>query len=282
MAKLMLEDFRPAHASWLRYFSAVIAYLLFAFARRRPWRESFCVPRAASDWGWLAALGLSPFCVSTLLTMTGLAGSRATDGALIIAMEPLVTLLVAWAVLSERPRGHHALSLAIALLGFCLLSGLSPARVMGGLDPHLAGNLLILIGLIGEGGYSVFSRKLLTRYDALPLFGSALVIGFLGLSAVTIPIEGLAPLSHLTWRSGLGSLYIGFLGTTATYLFWMIALTRASIASLVPSLFVQPVAGAIWGALFLDERLSALQFFGGALILLAISIPVIRERDQSA
>ena len=62
----------------------------------------------------------------------------------------------------------------------------------------------------------------------------------------------------------------GSSGTAVGYLVWMMALSRAPVASIVLTLFIQPVLGPIWGAIFLGERLSFSQALGSAWILLAV------------
>jgi drug/metabolite transporter (DMT)-like permease len=73
----------------------------------------------------------------------------------------------------------------------------------------------------------------------------------------------------MTLKSALALLWLGPLGTTAAYLFWIYVLARASVSSMTLTLFVQPVMGAFFGYLFLKEQLTALQLSGGALILAA-------------
>lgn len=280
MSKLILEDFAPPQAALLRYASALIAFAIFTAIAARgasPGASSAGFanpkgPQARSSWLLLATMGLLAFSVSPLLQMTGLQSSRAVDNALIVAMEPLITITVAWLVLRDRVGSSLIIAFVVALAGFALLAGLTPARVAHGFDPRLIGNLWILASLIGEASYSSLARLLLKRHRPIGIFGTSLAIGVLVLTVACLATSTLPSPSSFTLRSALGVLWVGPIGTSLTYLFWMFALTEASVAALALTLFVQPVCGAVWGSWFLGEPLAAAQVLGGVMILSAVLI----------
>ncbi len=274
MGKWALESFTPTQAAWLRYSSAWLAFLLLrplvARLLRDPRREPHWVSPALPDRWRIVGLGLLPFCLSPLLQLTGLSLSRATDNAVIVAMEPLLTASLGWWILHERLRGVDFLGLALALTGFFLLST-SAVSFSASL-----GNAIMLISLFGEASYSVLGRDLVRRYRVLPLFGTSLGLGVLGLTVALGVSVWLAPPASLavpSMRSVFGILWLGPLGTAAVYLLWMKVLTRIDVSKAAPTLFIQPVMGVVWGVLFLGERLSPLQGLGACVILLGILLP---------
>jgi drug/metabolite transporter (DMT)-like permease len=281
MGKLVLTDFPPAQGAWLRYASALAAYLLAILVW--PWiasrsagfppsrRTVFLLRAPARDWAWLVLMGFMTFCFSPLLQMTGLSESRATDNSLIVAMEPLLSVLLAWILLKEKLHLFHLGAFVVALTGFFLLAGVSWDQLVKGFDPHLLGNLLLLLSLMGEAAFSVLGRKLVGRRLSPPaLFGATLATGVLLLSVIALPGWGWPDVHHLSWRSALGLLWLGPLGTTFSYFLWMLALVRAPVASVAITLFIQPLMGAAWGYLFLGDRMSGYQLLGAALILAAV------------
>ncbi|MFA6030527.1 MAG: DMT family transporter [Elusimicrobiota bacterium] len=284
MAKFVMKSVSPAHAVWLRYASALAAYalavpLLRAFyGGRRFAGPMFVRGGSGPDRAWILALGLLTFVLSPLLQMSGLSVSRAVDGALVVAMEPLIAVLFA-AVLLREPLGpRHLLGFALALTGFSLLSGLTPQRMLTGFDAHAFGNLLLLLSLAGEGAYSAVGRKLVSRHPPGALFASALLIGVLVLTAVIFLRSGPPPFSALGTSGVLAVLWLGPLGTAFGYLYWMAALREAPVASVALTLFIQPVMGTVWGRIFLDERLTLVQGAGALLILLSLASEVLFDR----
>ena len=89
-------------------------------------------------------------------------------------------------------------------------------------------------------------------------------------------------LSALGWKSILALMWLGPLGTALSYLFWMLVMRRAPVASLALTLFVQPVFGSVWGYVFLGERLSQVQAAGAVLIIGAMLAQTLVERMQPA
>ncbi len=278
MAKLLMRDLEGIHVSWLRSTSALLAFGLALLFGRSGLGRGFLRPASARDAAWVVARGFFSFCFAPGLALVGLESSRAVDNALIIAIEPLVTVLMAWVFLGEGLRLYHWVSFAVALQGFSWLSGLTWDRVRGSWDAHLVGNLLMLLSLAGEAVYSVFARKLLGRYRPLQIFGTAILVGVVLLSVIVFARAGLPPLGRIQPTSWLALLWLGPIGTTCTYLFWMTVLQDAAIPSMALTLFLQPVAGSMWGYLWLGERLSGVQAAGGGLILLSVAVPVLVGR----
>jgi drug/metabolite transporter (DMT)-like permease len=142
------------------------------------------------------------------------------------------------------------------------------------------GNLLMLLALVGEAAYSVMGRTLIKRHTPVSVFGVAILSGVSFLTVATYLIHGSLPLNfaaHIDKKALLALLWLGPFGTTASYIFWMFALRQAPVASIALTLFIQPVFGAVWGYFILNERLSATQFAGGAMILLAVFAQTLVE-----
>jgi drug/metabolite transporter (DMT)-like permease len=288
MGKFLLEGFPPEQAAWLRYASAFLLLLVALRVRRqvrpgaRRVRANWLSPRAVGNVAWLqlVGVGLATFCISPLLQLGGLTSTQAVDNAVIVAMEPLMTVGLACLLLKERLTRETSLAFAVALLGFCIFSGLNPPSPAGGSNSHLLGNLAILLSLIGESLYSVGGRRLTRDHSAVAVFAMTLGIGVVGLTLATAITTGLptfASLGKMTARTALGLFWLGPLGTGVAYLVWMRALVSAPVSSLALSLFIQPVLGPLWGMIFLGERLSLAQCGGGLLIFVAVSGQVAHE-----
>ncbi len=153
------------------------------------------------------------------------------------------------------------------------------------MTPHLGSNLLILLALCGEATYSSAGRPLVERYSPLRAFGTASLLGAAFITISVFLIKGgafVSELGQLSWKGVAGLLWLGPLGTTATYLYWMFALKEAPVASLALTIFVQPLFGALWGYWLLGDRLSVAQTLGGVLILLAVFAETARYLTRRA
>lgn len=273
MAKFILADFSPVHTACLRYIGAFSSYLIAVFIFRKKLKDSFCIPKSGRDFFWIFLQGFSAFTYSSMMAMTGLHASHAVDNALIVAVEPLITVIIAWLILGERLRKDQFLGFVLALVGFVYLSGLNQHRLGENFSSHTLGNILLMLSLFGEGFYSTTAKKVMGRYSILGIFGTALFLGTACLILLTSLKEGLPNFSHFTVKSFIGVLWLGPLSTTLTYLYWIRALQTATIPTMALTLFVQPIVGTIWGLLFLSERLTASQWAGGAVLIAAVAIP---------
>lgn len=281
MGKIILRDFSAIHFGILRHGSALVGYVLLVIGywgfRAGRARDFFALPASSADWRTFAYLGLFTFCSTPLLAAIGLNASQASDNALIIAMEPLITVFIAWVILGERVAPRAKVGFFLAFVGFLLLSRMSFSSGMHQ-NWHFLGNLLILLSLCGEGAYSSFIRLLLPRYSPTQIFGTGLLLGVFILFIISLIWAGPVPLSQVNFKNFLAILWIGPIGTTLTYHYWSVALGKGiTIAALALTLFLQPVLGAIWGILFLNESLSVLQSIGAMLILLALALQTLKK-----
>ena len=268
MGKVLLRSYDGLQVAWIRYFGAFMAYFSVAvasllFQRGKRWRDYFLAP---SDWrtGFeLLALGIGPFVFSPILQFVGLETAQAMDNSILIATEPLITVLLAWVVLGERMTRDHWISMGIALVGFLLFSGAVSFSVSKGM-------VLLLFALLGEATFSVFSRKLAQVYPPSAVLGTALAIGALVLTAVVAMFGRLPTLGFASIREVGAALCLGPIGSTLTYLIWSLITRTVSVPSMVITLFIQPIVGALLGFLLLGESLTPGRFAGALLILAGI------------
>ena len=280
MSKILLSEMPPLSAGWARYTSALLAYLLIVPLLRRLFPKKvpapFFYPKNRTELVLIFLTGFMVFCYSPILAFQGLHNSQAADGAIIVAMEPLMAVLLAWMFLKERISKLLFIAFAVAITGFLLLSGVAEIHSGEVSASRVAANALMVVALIGEASYSITARKLFDRgAGPLAVMGSSLWAGVISMTiwtAVTFP-EGIGlAWNGLSWKGALALLWLGPMGTTAAYLVWMIALTEATVASLALTLFIQPVFGAIWGVVLLGDRFTFVQGLGAILILGAVSL----------
>lgn len=241
-----------------------------------PWSQNALHIRApeARDWIVFSGLGILTFGLTPILLMTGLNATRATDTALIIGMEPVIAIILAAIFLKEKMKGYQWGALVLTLGGFLLLSGVTPLELTAFATMHFLGNALVLFSLFGEASYSVMARSYSLRFPATQIFGLTLTLGFCVFTVFVALVWGLPSFEqlshHLSGMPLVGVLWMGPVGTTFSYIFWVVALRRATVATVALTLFIQPIFGAWLGSLFLDEKLGPWQFFGAALILVGV------------
>lgn len=288
MGKVVVSEIPPFFAAFWRVAGAFLAFLVAAhwIQRRGIYNLGPLIAKPLSrlQLMFFAGLGGITFFVSPWMQMRGLASTAATENAVIVALEPLVTIVMARIFLGEKLHFFDYVALVLALLGFVLLAevNLFTDGSSGG-ESHFWGNLIILLSFIGEGSYSVLGRKLLASHRATGLFGSALGVGLLFFVVATpfvlltgegAPVPGASALLALGW--------LGPLSTAGPYLFWLIVLTEFAVVNIALTVFIQPIFGVVWGYLLLGERLSSLQILGACIIIGGVFLQVFLSNRRPA
>lgn len=178
--------------------------------------------------------------------------------------------LAAWALYGERPRRAVFLGLPLAFVGMTLVSGLGRPDAYGE-DPALG----TLLGLVTGICYSIFLLLFRRATHAGETPFGPFFLSTLALTAVTGAYGaaggGLDPSWSWPAHGWLALLALG--SQVAGWLLIAYALPRLPAVETSVLLLLQPMATVLWGFLIFDERLSALQWLGVALVLFGVGLP---------
>jgi len=130
LAKLLLLDVDPLMLAGLLYLGSGVGLLIFAGLRRLGRRG---VPAEASlegtQWVWLGLAIVFGGVAAPALLMYGLADASAAATALLLNLEPIFTVLLAWLVFGEGVGGRVALGMTAIAAGALVLSWQGPAAM---------------------------------------------------------------------------------------------------------------------------------------------------------
>lgn len=253
VAKLLLGSISPFMLAGLFYLGAGMG--LFIYRRMRP--QSHEAPLARQDLPWLGLAILSGGVIGPVLLMMGLALTTASTGALLLNLESLATMAIAWLVYRENVDRRlllgalaiiggavllswngEALRLdsgALLIAGACLAWGLDNnfTRKISGADPV---TIAMLKGLIAGTANVALAMAAGFSLPALPVALAAGVVGFFGIG-VSLVLFILA-LRHLgTARTGAyystapfigAGLAVAFLGEPPTFMLAVAAILMAA------------------------------------------------------
>lgn len=273
MQALALEGLGPGMVCALRQLIALP--LLWAFARARG--ASFA-SFGRRDHLRLAFLGVVAFGLPMLLGNIGVGLASASNGAILILIEPVTILLFAHFLLRERVGQRELGGVLLGLVGaLCIvLESASTEGLFRG--ERFAGNLVLAAHALLWGLYTPLVRSLSLRHDTLAI--STLTVAcslFLVLPYGLVEAVGWSPgpglPAALWWSVGLG---VGVSFTTTVL--WVGALRHIEASLAAPFVFLQPVFGVLCGVLFLGERLSAPAILGAAFVALGCALALGRAR----
>ncbi len=223
---------------------------------------------AWTDLWPILALGIGQFAVLIALLNTGLQRVSASQGGVIFATFPLVTIMLAALLGRERLTLMRGIGAVVSVIGvaICLGAGELPS------DP--AGALMIFAAACVGAVCSVFYRPYLQRYPTLQ-------IGTLAMMAATVALIPGAltetPLADLTVLSMHGWALVAFIGVAsgAGYLLWLTALKNTGAGEATVLMGLSPITAALAGAVMLGEPVSLAFLTGLAIALAGISFAIL-------
>jgi drug/metabolite transporter (DMT)-like permease len=269
LAGPVLADLPPLWAAALRFALGTAVMLGLVV-----WRsEDLVAPlrRHAKIYALLGAVGIGGF---NLLFFFALQTTSAANGALIMATNPLLTTLLAVALLGEAASRRQLAALPVALIGVVVV-------ICGGDLQRLAnlqvarGDLLMIGADVMWAFYNVLVRRYLPSGSALTNTTLVMAAGMVLLLAVAM---GSGESVHLPGiKAGMALLTMAVGGTVLAYLFWNIGIARLGAGRASLFLNLVPVFAMLVGAL-LGTVPSQVQIIGGLLVIGAVSIAMLPSR----
>lgn len=267
--RLTLDTVPPSLLAFARL--VIGAAVLIPFAR---WMEPAGRPVGRGDAWRMAWMGIFGFAGASAFSHWGLARSTASNGALLIIVEPVAIMLLGPVVLGERLTRREAAGAALAVLGAAIVVINGVPGVTQTLAPHWRGDLLLVLSGLGYASYSLIGRDVLARHSATSVTARSIMWGAVAM----------VPLAAVEWQSGsrpslgpnalVGILYLGLVITALGYLVWNWALARTGASRAAIFITVQPIGGVLLGWALLHEPMTVYTLAGGALIVAGLWLTV--------
>ncbi|MEU3347568.1 EamA family transporter [Streptomyces sp. NPDC006700] len=242
---------RPLFGAALRALPAGL--VLLALCRQRP--------RGA--WWWRSAvLGLLNVSVFFVLVYAASQLLPTSVASTVMAVSPLAMMLIAWALVSERPGISHLVGAAIGLGGVCLmlLTGVGGVSVPG----VLASAAAMLVSAFGH----ILAKRWNTGADVLASTAWQLTAGGLFLLPVAAVAEGPPP--PLDTPALLAFGYVALVATALAFTAWFTGLRHLPAGTVGLVGLLNPVTGVLLGTVVAGEELTVQQLCGLALVLAGV------------
>ncbi len=252
-----------------RYLLAAVVVLPVAWQVWRVANPLHAIPR--EQYKWMLIAGFFLFAGSAL-QQAGMVYTTAGNAGFITALYVVLVPVALFFFWRERPHWLSIVAVGLAGVGAFLLS-------TGGRFEVRAGDVLELIGALFWTFHVIILGKFASKFEPMSFsVGQLVVCGLLnlGLGAFIEPIPAVnGSLLFAVVYTALFSL-----GLCYTLQIWAQRHTPPADAALILSL--ESVFAVLSGWLLLDERLTALQVFGCALIFVAVLLSQFKEWTSSS
>jgi drug/metabolite transporter (DMT)-like permease len=226
-------------------------------------------PLMLQHWKWVLPMGAIASAIFQSMVYLGLQSTTALNGALIIALVPVVVVIIAALILGDRIRSRQGLGILVSFAGAVAIIGrgeLSVLRTLG-FNP---GDLWILAAVPVWSLYTVLLKRWPPGLHRMSFLAAIALIGVV----FQFPLYAweLATGQHMlvTPESIASIAYTALFASFLAFVFYNTAMDRTTPA--VAGLFhhLLPAFTAVLGMVFLGERMGWYHALGVALIVLGL------------
>ena len=259
LSKLLIDLVDPWLLAGVLYIGAGIGLGAVRMGRKLVGLQSAEAPLRRSDLPWLAAVVAFGGMLGPLLLMFGLSLTSAASGSLLLNLEGLATMAIAWLVYKENVDSRLLVGAAAILVGAGLLAWNGE-----GLSIDLGG-VLIALACLAWGIDNNLTRKIsaadpvqIAMIKGLAAGGTNIVLAlWLGASLPPLPVIA---------AGGV----VGFLGVGVSLVMFMLGLRHLGTARTGAYFSLAPFIGATIAIVLLGDQ-PTLQF-GAAAALMALGL----------
>ena len=280
VGKVITQAFPLFLASSLRF--ALAAGVLTPYVLI--WGGGFkCISRG--DWLLLACMAFCGQVVFTLFLLWGLRMTSALDAGLITSTTPAAMAVMALLILGERLRSKSALGVVLAVSAVAvvnLMGGVDSADEAGQGGQRWLGNLLVAGAVLGEAVFLLVRKRLTPGIPNLTVAAALCILGL----AMSLPLGLLEAREFDFTLVSLGGwasiVYFGLLFTVLAYFLWFRGVSQVSGSTAGVFTALMPVSALGLSHLFLDESLTWLYLVAGLMVVTAIVLISLAEKDAPA
>lgn len=269
---------------------------LIATDSRQPAAGGYHAPRRCG-WRdeWLfAAMGFCGIFCYQFLENCAIYYTNASNVAIFVSFGPIVTAALARMFTKDR-------SLSAALLGGSLIAivGVALVSMNGVINLHLRpiGDLMALGAMVSWGFYSILIDKVNEKgypsgFAIRKAFGWSLVLmlplcvwgvtdsGYCALDgSFSVTLHWEANVERFSsWLNWLNLGFLGLLASAVSFAMWNYACNALGVVRATIGLYLTPIVGVVFAALFLGERLTVMSSIGGLIIIIGVVIANWRRR----
>ena len=269
LSKLLVGSIDPWLLAGILYLGAGAGLALVHWGRTAIGLASIEAPLRRSDMPWLAAVILFGGAAGPLLLMLGLSATPAASGSLLLNLEGLATMAIAWLAFNENVDRRLLTGAAAILGGAALLSWNGQALRLD------TGGLYIAAACLAWGIDNNLARKLSSADPVQIAMIKGLVAGCTNVG-LALALGAALPSVRLI---GAGAV-VGLFGIGVSLVMFMLALRHLGTARTGAYFSLAPFIGALLAVLLLGDAVTTQLVLAGLLMALGLWLHVSERHDH--
>lgn len=218
---------------------------------------------------WVSLLGIGGYAIASFGTLYGLKIGGVTNFALMGALNPIITSVVAIIVLRERPTKLFYVALPLCVSGLLLL--VLGKHHISSWEVALSSSALIIGATVLEAIIFVYSKRLRphfssTQYLTISQLSAAAFMWLLQIGVY----QQFNAIQNLTARGWGAAVFVSSVACVLCYLilYWLLNYLDGHRLALFDGLHT--ISATLFGFLFFNEILNGLMLSGGILLLIGL------------
>ncbi|MFC8686784.1 DMT family transporter [Brevibacillus porteri] len=265
--KMLVAEFSPLFLSAMRLLFIVLFLLIWSRGRLKKPKLS------RTDWLLLAVLGVVGVFINQWSFYKGLVTADPTTSALILALTPITTALLAALFLKESLTGRMAIGSVIGTSGVLFV-------IYTGAELHFDVGILWIVLTMLTFATSIILVRLLGH--RLPPLVTTLVSNLIGFGSM-LPFV-LISIPTATVSTSLSSWILLFVTAVVMHgivtLIWNSQLQKVGAAKAAMFANLEPFIAMLFGLLLLAKPVTAVQFFGAVLIIAGVTLTTTSKEPR--
>ncbi|WJQ83161.1 DMT family transporter [Brevibacillus brevis] len=265
--KMLVAEFSPLFLSAMRLLFIVLFLLIWSRGRLK-------MPKLSrTDWLLLAVLGVIGVFINQWSFYKGLVTADPTTSALILALTPITTALLAALFLKESLTGRMAIGSVIGTSGVIFV-------IYTGAELHFDVGILWIVLTMLTFATSIILVRLLGH--RLPPLVTTLVSNLIGFGSM-LPFV-LISIPTATVSTSLSSWLLLFVTAVVMHgivtLIWNSQLQKVGAAKAAMFANLEPFIAMLFGLLLLAKPVTGVQFFGAILIIAGVTLTTTSKESR--
>ena len=277
-AKLIFSEVGPIVFVALRYTLACPFLLVVTLQHKR----KQTITDVKNNWKILLVAGLSGPFISQILQYIGLELSTASDAILLLNLTPIFAVILAAPVLNEKITIEKAVGLVLATIGAILVvmntapenTTFDILRLLGAIIVIVSTFFFAINGIVGKIAIKSIDAVSITFYSTL------IAVPFIWISATLL--DDVTVLLTMSVQAWLVVIWVAIVNTVIAFILYYESMKHieASLIQIMLNLI------AVWGVLMsifvLNETVTYLQIFGGAITVLGVIIAQMAQKRRKS
>jgi len=264
IAKLLLGGASPWMLAGLLYLGSGVGLAVLHLV----WRSAEA-PLRRSDLPWLAAVVLSGGVIGPGLLMVGLSETAASTASLLLNLEGIATMAIAWLWFRENVDRRILSGAASILAGALLLSW------QGGTGAFGWGTVAIAGACLAWGVDNNLTRKLSAADPVQIAMTKGLVAG-----ATNLVLAALAGAAWPATDAVIGAAIVGFLGYGVSLVLFVLGLRHLGTARTSAYFSTAPFIGAILSIALFDDTVSVQLVLAAVLMGVGLYLHLVERHEH--